>query len=157
VVSKSAITAYIFWSVLTSLVPTLFYFSVWELAIGGAEIALLSTLSPIFLGIPPFLSWIRTRNGQTTMHALSFLGLAAYALHSPVHRLLVVTFATGVFVIRQVVDWTGNGEHGVEYQGIRKRVCWSFQRCYINFLIFFCSGGPGTDCVLAFETCQPCQ
>jgi|SRR5882762_1248274 hypothetical protein len=88
----------------------------------GAELALFSTLSPILLAITPFLSWVRTREGRTTMHALSFLGLAAYALDRPVHRLLVVTFATAVLVIRQVVDWMGEDGYGVEYQGIRKPV-----------------------------------
>jgi|ERR1700691_6174754 hypothetical protein len=118
----SVIAAYIFWSIFTSLVPTLFYFSVWELGIAGAELALLSTLSPILLAIPPFLSWVRTREGRTTMHTLSFLGLAAYALNRPVYRLLVVAFGTAVLIIQQVVDWTGEDGYGVEYQGIRKLV-----------------------------------
>lgn len=98
----------------------LFYFSVWELAIAGAELALLSTLSPVLLAITPFLSWVRTREGQITMHALSFLGLASYALDRPVYRLLVVTFATAVLIIRQVVDWAGKDGYDVEYQGIRR-------------------------------------
>jgi hypothetical protein len=66
------------------------------------------------------------------MHALSLLGLAAYALHRPGHRLLVVTFATAALIIRQVADWTGDDGHGVEYQGIRKRVFPSFQGNYMN-------------------------
>lgn len=52
------------------------------------------------------------------MHALSFLGLVAYVLDNAVHRLLVVTFATAVLVIRQVVDWSGADGARVEYQGI---------------------------------------
>jgi hypothetical protein len=122
--SHLQIIAYIFWSIFTALVPTLFYFSVWELAIGGAELALISTLSPILLGIPPFLFWARTREGRMTMHALSFLGLVAYALDRPVHRLLVVTLATTVLVMRQVVDWTGDDGYGVEYQGICELIVW---------------------------------
>lgn len=110
--------AYIFWSIFTSLTPSLFYFSVWELGIAGAELALLSTLSPILLSIPPFLSWVNTRGGQTTMHALSFLGLVAFMLDDPMHRLLVVTFATAVLVIREAVSWTGVAGYGVGYQGL---------------------------------------
>lgn len=97
--------------------PTLFYFSVWELAIAGSELALLSTFSPILLSIPPLNSWAHTRSGQITLHTLSLLGLLAYALDKPVHRLLVVTFATAVLVIRQTIDWHGTD---VGYQGIRE-------------------------------------
>jgi len=109
-------------------VPVLFYFSVWKLGIAGAELALLSTLSPILLSISPFLSWIQTRHGQTTMHALSFLGLVAFVMDQPVHRLLVVTFSTGVLVLRQAVDWTGAAGRGAGYQGIRMKVLSSLIR-----------------------------
>ncbi|KAF9466466.1 Frag1/DRAM/Sfk1 family-domain-containing protein [Collybia nuda] len=110
--------SYIFWSVFTSLIPTLFYFSVWELGIAGQELALLSTLSPVFLGIAPLLAWTRTRGGLTTLHLLSFTGLAAYALEEPLHRLLVVTPATGAVVMRQVVEWAGVEAVDVGYQGV---------------------------------------
>lgn len=99
--------------------PTLFYFSVWELAIAGAELALLSTLSPIMLSLPLLFSWARTRGGRTILHLLSFSGLAAYAFDRPIHRLLVVTFATAIVVMRQVVDWTGVDANDCGYQSIR--------------------------------------
>ncbi|KAF9067240.1 Frag1/DRAM/Sfk1 family-domain-containing protein [Rhodocollybia butyracea] len=100
--------SYIFWSIFTSLIPTLFYFSVWELAIAGSELALFSTLSPIWLSIPPFLEWVRTRGGQTTMQLLSFVGIAAYAFESPLHRLFLVAFATSAAMIPQVVKWSND-------------------------------------------------
>ncbi|KZT29935.1 hypothetical protein NEOLEDRAFT_1238654 [Neolentinus lepideus HHB14362 ss-1] len=97
--------SYLFWSIYTSLVPTLFYFSVWELGIAGHELALLSVLSPCLLGIPPFLTWARSHEGKVTLHALSFVGLAAYALPSPLLRLFAVAFANMALNIRQAVDW----------------------------------------------------
>ncbi|KAJ4479963.1 Frag1/DRAM/Sfk1 family-domain-containing protein [Lentinula aciculospora] len=97
--------SYIFWSVFTSLIPTLFYFSVWELAIAGSELALFSTLSPIWLSIPLVLNWARTRGGQSAMHLLSFIGVAAYILKSPLHRLFLVAFATSAAMIPRVVTW----------------------------------------------------
>ncbi|KAJ3788058.1 Frag1/DRAM/Sfk1 family-domain-containing protein [Lentinula aff. detonsa] len=100
--------SYIFWSVFTSLIPTLFYFSVWELAIAGSELALFSTLSPIWLSIPPVLNWVRTRSGQATMHLLSFIGVGAYIFQSPLHRLFLVAFATSAAMIPQVVTWADN-------------------------------------------------
>ncbi|KIK62372.1 hypothetical protein GYMLUDRAFT_41803 [Collybiopsis luxurians FD-317 M1] len=97
--------SYIFWSIFTSLIPTLFYFSVWELAIAGSELALFSTLSPIWLSIPLLLAWARTRGGQTTFHLLSFAGVAAYMLEKPLHRLLVVAPATSAAMIPRVITW----------------------------------------------------
>lgn len=96
----------------------MFYFSVWELGIAGQELALLSTLSPVFLGIAPLLAWARTRGGLTTLHLLSFSGLAAYVLEEPLHRLLVVTPATAAVVMRQVVEWAGVEGADVGYQGV---------------------------------------
>ncbi|EGN98994.1 hypothetical protein SERLA73DRAFT_54796 [Serpula lacrymans var. lacrymans S7.3] len=87
------ILAYIFWSIFTSLIPTIFYFSVWELAISGPELALLATLSPVLLGIAPLHAWASTLKGRVVLHILSLIGIGAYALHKPLHRLYAVTFA----------------------------------------------------------------
>ncbi|TFK50059.1 hypothetical protein OE88DRAFT_1661586 [Heliocybe sulcata] len=97
--------SYLFWSIYTSLAPTLFYFSVWELGIAGHELALLSVLAPCLLGISPFLAWARSHEGKMTLHVLSFIGLAAYALPSPLLRLFAVSFANMALSIRQAVDW----------------------------------------------------
>ncbi|KAL0574045.1 Protein cwh43 [Marasmius crinis-equi] len=102
---SDAYLSYIFWSIFTSLIPTIFYFSVWELGISGSELAFLATLSPIFLGIPPFRAWASTRTGRATLQLFSFAGLGAFALQSPTQRLFVVTPATAIAVIRQVIDW----------------------------------------------------
>ncbi|KAF5382105.1 hypothetical protein D9615_004235 [Tricholomella constricta] len=112
--------SYVFWSIFTSLIPTLFYFSVWELGIAGHELALLSTLSPVLLGIPSLLRWARTRNGQTALHVLELVGLVAYALESPMHRLLAVSSATAALVLRQAAKWSADehGEGEVVYQGL---------------------------------------
>jgi hypothetical protein len=113
-------TAYVFWSIFTSLIPTLFYFSVWELGIAGHELALLSTLSPVLLGISPIFEWARTQAGRSFLHLLSFCGLAAFALSSPLHRLLLVTFANISAVLRLAVDWTDVDGNGMAYHGL----CW---------------------------------
>ncbi|KAF9814424.1 hypothetical protein IEO21_05088 [Rhodonia placenta] len=107
--------AFIYWSILTSLTPSLFYFSVWALEIAGQELSLLSTVSPILLGISPFSEWCRTRSGRTILHVLSLTGLAAYVLSSPLQRLCVVAFAVAAANIGIAVDWT-SGE--ASYDGI---------------------------------------
>lgn len=111
--------AYIFWTIFTSLIPTLFYFSIWELGIAGTEAALFSTLSPALLSNPTFLWMAKTKAGQTTLHFFSFAGLAAYAWERPIHRLLIVAPATSLAVVRQVVAWSGED---VRYQSIGKFV-----------------------------------
>ena len=112
--------AYIFWSIFTSLIPTLFYFSVWELGIAGAELALLSILSPGLLGASFVRRWAATKSGRVTLHVLSFLGLVAYKLPTPFQRLILVTIATFSLCIGSVVDWSGLGGTSVTYQSIRR-------------------------------------
>ncbi|KAJ7475684.1 Frag1/DRAM/Sfk1 family-domain-containing protein [Mycena latifolia] len=112
---SSVYLSYVFWSIFTSLIPTLFYFSVWELGISGHELALLSTLSPIFLSVTPLRSWASSRGGTTTLYGLSLLGLAAFVLDKPVHRLGVVFFASAVVMIKEVSNWSAAD---VEYQSL---------------------------------------
>ncbi len=115
--------AYIFWSIFTSLTPTLFYFSVWELGIAGHELALLSVLSPFLLCVNPLLRWARTRPAQTFLHFLSLSGLAAYLLQKPLQRLFVVAFAASIAVLRQTADWAASDEYAVGYQSISESLC----------------------------------
>lgn len=121
--------AYIFWSILTSLIPSLFYFSVWKLGIAGHELALFSVLSPIFLSLaspftyifsssatppppPPFLlRFTSTRRGQVVFHVLSLIGVIAYLVPSPGGRLLFVSVANVIATMRQVVSWAGIVQH----------------------------------------------
>ncbi|KAG0708082.1 Frag1/DRAM/Sfk1 family-domain-containing protein [Suillus ampliporus] len=108
--------SYLFWSIFTSLMTTLFYFSVWELALSGSELSLLVLLSPVLLGIGPLRTWALTRSGQVTLRAAAILtGLGSYALSSPMHRLFVVNFANVVLLVGQTVDWSA-GKDG--YQGL---------------------------------------
>ncbi|KAI9001545.1 Frag1/DRAM/Sfk1 family-domain-containing protein [Trametes punicea] len=110
--------SYVFWSVYTALAPSLFYFSVWELGISGQELALLSMVSPVCLGIPPFREWAKTREGRAILHGLTLIGLAAYAVPSPLGRLLLVSFASAAASIRAAIDWLeGHGEE-VTYQAL---------------------------------------
>jgi len=128
--------AYIFWSLFTSLIPTLFYFSVWKLGIAGHELALLSVLSPALLSLSSphnylfsstnsaaswtVLDFARTRRGQALLQAFSLIGIAAYIVPSPGGRLGLVAAANIAAVMRQAVLWSGvvDGESDVGYQAI---------------------------------------
>jgi hypothetical protein len=99
--------AYVFWSVFTSLTPTLFYFSVWELAIAGSEASLLCTLSPALLGIPSSRLFLTSRRGRVASHLLSIVGLAAYRFNDPLHRLWLVNIANVFACASAAVEWSG--------------------------------------------------
>lgn len=102
----------------TALVPTLFYFSVWELGFAGHELALLVTLAPVVLGIAPLWEWAAAREGRAVLHGLTLVGLAAYVVPSPLGRLLLVAFASASAVVGVTVDWLGGEGEEVVYQAI---------------------------------------
>ncbi|TBU27075.1 Frag1/DRAM/Sfk1 family-domain-containing protein [Dichomitus squalens] len=110
--------SYMFWSVFTALTPTLFYFSIWQLGISGQELALLSSLSPLLLGIPPFKGWAYSREGRTTLHVLTLVGLASYLSSSPMTRLLLVSFANSAATVGATAVWFGGDDEGVAYQAL---------------------------------------
>lgn len=102
----------------TALAPTLFYFSVWELGIAGHELSLLATLSPILLNTQIVLDIASSRIGRTALYVVSYIGLAAYALGSPLVRLFAVMFANVAVSIGFAVDWSALVA-SVGYQGTR--------------------------------------
>ncbi|KAH0833136.1 Frag1/DRAM/Sfk1 family-domain-containing protein [Lanmaoa asiatica] len=106
--------SYLFWSIVTSLLTTLFYFSVWELGLSGAEAALFIYLTPALLGIAPIRNWAVTRWGRVTLRVLSLIGLAAYKIDGPLERLWAVIGANIAVLLSQVADWTAGDD---AYQG----------------------------------------
>ena len=111
--------AYIFWSVFTSLAPTLFYFSIWKLALAGPEASLLCTLSPVLLGIPSVHLFLTSRRGRITSHLLSLVGLAAYRFNDPLHRLWLVNIANIFACALAAVEWSGADSF---YRGIGESI-----------------------------------
>lgn len=88
--------------------PTLFYFSVWELGIAGHELALLALLSPILLyWIPRLHVWVETLDGAIAVKGMSlFLGLGAYKVPGPGIRLVCVTLANVGMTLVTVIEWS---------------------------------------------------
>ncbi|KAG9074234.1 hypothetical protein FS749_014239, partial [Ceratobasidium sp. UAMH 11750] len=99
--------SYCAWAVYTSLSITLFYFSVWELAISGSELAVLSSLSPFLLGIKPLRNATTSHPGRCVTRACVLFGMAAYALQSPLYRLFMVSFANMALSIDWAIGWSG--------------------------------------------------
>jgi hypothetical protein len=83
---------YVFWSMLTSLGLSVWYFPLWHMGLSGYEAFILSTLTPFFLGIGP-LRRIVFRQIRA-VHLASLLGLLSYLIVRPEIRLFLV--GTGV-------------------------------------------------------------
>ena len=113
------VLAYIFWSVFTSLVPTLFYFSIWKLAMAGSEASLLCTLSPVLLAIPSVHLFLTSRWGRIASHLLSLVGLAAYRFDDPLNRLWLVNIANIFACALAAVEWSGPDSF---YRGISQSI-----------------------------------
>lgn len=107
--------AYIFQTLFTALIPTLFYFSIWELGIAGQEFALLAVLSPFLLGFSSVHVFARSRTGQVVLQSLSLSGLLAYLLNNPLQRLAIVTPAVAFGSLAAAATWI---ESDVGYQAI---------------------------------------
>lgn len=107
--------SYLFWSNVTSLLTTLFYFSIWELGFSGSEAALFVYLSPVLLGIASLRQWAITTQGRVALRLLSLVGLVAYKLDDPVTRLFVVGSANLVSLVSHCSDWMACPD---AYQGL---------------------------------------
>lgn len=90
----------------------------WELSIAGHEASLLATLSPILLSSQIILDIASSRTGRAILYLVSYIGLAGYALESPLARLFVVMFANVAVSIGFAVDWSAPAA-SVGYQGTR--------------------------------------
>ncbi|CAK7563357.1 MAG: Protein cwh43 [Sporothrix epigloea] len=88
-----------FWSVLTSLGLTVWYFPLWHMGISGYEAFVMSTVSPVLLAIPPIRTLV-VRN-QRIFHLLSVAGLTAYMVRDPVYRLFTIGFGVSM----QCLSW----------------------------------------------------
>jgi hypothetical protein len=85
-----------FWTVFTSLVFQLFYWSVWELALAGSELALLANLSPLLLDNRSFRAEISNQRGVTILRGVTvFAGMGVFAAPLPILRLVGIVAGTG--------------------------------------------------------------
>ncbi|KAF9446745.1 hypothetical protein P691DRAFT_166821 [Macrolepiota fuliginosa MF-IS2] len=100
--------SYVFLTLFTALIPSLFYFSIWELGIAGQELALLAALSPFFLGFSSVRTFAISRMGQVVLQSLSLTSLLAYLLDKPLQRLMIVTPAVALGSLAVAAKWLDN-------------------------------------------------
>ncbi|KAF7773286.1 hypothetical protein Agabi119p4_5453 [Agaricus bisporus var. burnettii] len=105
----------VFLTLFTALIPTLFYFSIWELGLAGTELALFSVLSPFLLAHSSISAFAESQTGQVVLQGLSLSGLLAYLLKEPLARLLLVAPAVQLATLAATAKWT---EADGSYQAI---------------------------------------
>ncbi|RKF53841.1 Protein cwh43 [Erysiphe neolycopersici] len=97
---------FVFWSILTSLGLLVWYFPLWHMGISGYEVMVMSTISPLLLGIPILRSLIV--NNLRFCHFLALSGLVAYKFTSPVNRLFTISFSVWMLCLTWAASWYSN-------------------------------------------------
>ncbi|VDC06862.1 unnamed protein product [Peniophora sp. CBMAI 1063] len=97
--------AYVSWTIITALPVSLFYFSIWKLALAGPEFTTLATLSPFLLALPIIRRWVGTRHAQVGLSAFGLMCLGAYRSESVVSRLLAIAAGTIATCLRLAGEW----------------------------------------------------
>ena len=116
-----AYNGFLFWSILTSLGVTVWYFPLWHMGISGYEVFVMSTVSPFFLGIGSISSWVRPN--VRVVHLLSLVGLFAYAIKGPELRLFTVGFAVAMQCLAWAATWHAARQHPARLEA--RALAWS--------------------------------
>jgi len=105
--------AFVYWSMLTSLGVSIWYFPLWHMGISGFEAVLFVTLSPFFLGITSIRQKVATQ--PSYFHLASLLAIAAYLIRDPTCRLLTV----GLGLAISNLVWMGQLHHAASTNSAR--------------------------------------
>lgn len=109
--------AYQSWTLLTALPVTLFYFSIWKLALAGPELSSLATLAPLLLGFAPVRSFAHSHGGRAALAGVAgVIGLGLWWAESMWIRLGAIVVGVICTGIRWAAEWQsdmGNGYHAI--------------------------------------------
>ncbi|KAL8780242.1 MAG: hypothetical protein Q9203_000273 [Teloschistes exilis] len=94
---------YVFWSMLTSLGLTVWYFPLWHMGISGYEVMVMCTVSPFLLVKASVRSFV-VKNVRY-VHVLSLSGLLAYLVRTPEYRLFSVAFGVSMSCLAWSATW----------------------------------------------------
>ncbi|CAK4033589.1 probable FGF receptor activating 1 [Lecanosticta acicola] len=92
-----------FWTVLTALGVVVWYFPLWHMGISGYEVAVMSTISPLLLGIPPLRRMV-TKSLPTVLLTTG-VGLLAYLVKTPEQRLGAVSLGVWQGCLAWTATW----------------------------------------------------
>lgn len=89
--SAHVVNSFALWSVLSALFLAVWYFPLWHMGISGYEAAIVAYFVPHFLLAIPPLKRLFASYPQITRSLTVLLGIGAYKVHEPEHRLLVIS------------------------------------------------------------------
>ncbi|KAI1646873.1 Frag1/DRAM/Sfk1 family-domain-containing protein [Daldinia loculata] len=112
---------FVFWSMLTSLGVVIWYFPLWHMGISGYEALVMSTISPLLLGIKPVRSLI-TQNLRAC-HLLSLTGILAWQVKDPAYRLFTVGFGVAMSCLAWAATLFSESVHPVRLES--KILAWT--------------------------------
>lgn len=78
-------------------------FPLWHMGISGYEVLVMSTVSPVLLGIPPLRKLVV--NNLRWIHLSSLVGLLAWLVPDPANRLFTVAFAVWMACLAWTATW----------------------------------------------------
>ncbi|KAI1349775.1 Frag1/DRAM/Sfk1 family protein [Xylaria sp. FL0043] len=111
---------YVFWSMLTSMGVLIWYFPLWHMGISGYEAFILSTISPLFLGIKSFRGLV-DRNIRL-FHLLSLSGILAWKVTDPAYRLFAVGFGVSMACLAWAATLSSESTNGARLES--KLLAW---------------------------------
>jgi hypothetical protein len=100
---------YVFWSILSSLGILVWYFPLWHMGISGYEVMVMSSVSPLLLGIPVLRSVVI--KNLRWVHMSSLVGLLAWLVKDPANRLFTVGFAVWMSCMAWSATWYAERGH----------------------------------------------
>lgn len=105
---------FVFWSMLTGLGIVIWYFPLWHMGISGYEAFVMSTISPLLLGVKPLRSLV-TQNLRAC-HFLSLAGLLAWQVKDPAYRLFTVGFGVAMSCLSWAATLYSESVHPVRLE-----------------------------------------
>mgnify|MGYP001761897066 FL=1 len=116
--------AFLLWTSTTVLISMIFYFSVYNMGVGGQEVLIMSQMFGVaLLAFTPLLRLFAPRRTDGALGPVSprkvgmlwllcVASLASYLIRSPDVRLFCMAFANAVVAIASALQWTQASEHG---------------------------------------------
>ncbi|KAK4496870.1 hypothetical protein PRZ48_011319 [Zasmidium cellare] len=92
-----------FWTILTGLGVVVWFFPLWYMGISGYEVAVMCTISPILLEIPPIRRLVSKSVPMTFLTTV--VGLLSYLIHSPEWRLGAVSLGVWQGCLAWTAAW----------------------------------------------------
>jgi hypothetical protein len=123
-----------FWTILTGLGVTVWYFPLWYMGISGFEVAVMATISPFLLGFGPLRRYV-TRYSALTL-GTTVIGMAAYLFDTPVGKLGAISFSVWMACLAWSAIWYSERGNAARLEG--RIMAWSIGLIASSVVKFAC-------------------